>query len=658
MRAIFIGLLGTLVLSDDKARPVTKVINLLKQMQDELANEVKKDQEVYDQIACWCKTNEKEKTQSIKTANAQIEQLTSNIEEFTATTSRLKTEIKQLEKDVDSNQKSLDKATALRRKELAVFNSEEKDMLESIRAMKSAITVLSKHNQALIQADTWQNIQTLVKAQLEKPTASEAITPSQKKMLNIFVQAPAGFKSYSGQSGQIFGILNSMSDTFQANLASSQREELQNQQQYEQMKQAKEEEIQAATEQLNKKKELLADAKEANAEAKQNLEDTRASLAADTEFLKNVRDKCAQTDAEFETRSKNRQEEIAGVNKALVILSSDDVHDNVGKTFNAPESFVQVSDSRTQASALVKTAAKKYDNPKLATLATAIRLDAFTKVKVAIDQMIAELTKEKADEIKHKDWCNEQQHQNTKQTEARQRDFEEHTASVEGLDSDIKTLGAQIDTLKAEVKELNKQVVRAGENRAKENKEFQETVTEQRETKHVLQNAIQVLAAVFEKKEKARFALVQKQQPPAQFDAYKKNENSGGVLGMLREIIADATKMEAEAIRDEEDAQVSYESFVKETNNSVTAKSKSIVNKQAVKAEKQGERTEEQRGVQEAQSDIKQLGEEAAAVHQSCDFTLKNFDVRQDAREQEVEALRQAKAILGGSNFGAFLQRW
>ena len=40
----------------------------------------------------------------------------------------------------------------------------------------------------------------------------------------------------------------------------------------------------------------------------------------------------------------------------------------------------------------------------------------------------------------------------------------------------------------------------------------------------------------------------------------------------------------------------------------------------------------------------------------SCDFTLKNFDIRQEARDQEVEALRQAKAILSGAKF-LFLQK-
>merc|ERR1740129_894157 len=79
-------------------------------------------------------------------------------------------------------------------------------------------------------------------------------------------------------------------------------------------------------------------------------------------------------------------------------------------------------------------------------------------------------------------------------------------------------------------------------------------------------------------------SLAQKQEPvgpppPPGFQKYKKNAASGGVMDMIQQIISDAKAMEAEAIRSEEDAQKAYEDFVKETNASIEAKSKEIVNK-------------------------------------------------------------------------------
>ena len=50
-------------------------------------------------------------------------------------------------------------------------------------------------------------------------------------------------------------------------------------------------------------------------------------------------------------------------------------------------------------------AAHKLESPRLAALAVKVRLDALERVKRSIDDMVAALLKEKADEIKHKGSC-------------------------------------------------------------------------------------------------------------------------------------------------------------------------------------------------------------------------------------------------------------
>merc|ERR1719362_2110275 len=98
---------------------------------------------------------------------------------------------------------------------------------------------------------------------------------------------------------------------------------------------------------------------------------------------------------------------------------------------------------------------------------------------------------------------------------------------------------------------------RAGEDREKENKEFQSTVADQRATQRLLKAALTVLQDFYGKK--AAFLQGRKQEPagppPPGFEAYKKNAASGGVMDMIQQIISDAKAMEAEAIRSEEDAQ-------------------------------------------------------------------------------------------------------
>merc|ERR1719499_2694039 len=171
-----------------KNRPVSKVITLLKDMLKQLEKEATEDEEIYDKMACWCETNDKEKTKSIADAEAKIEDLTTKIEEYTAASARLNTEIKNLESEVAKNQEALDKATAIREKELAEFNAEEKDSLEAISSLKAAITVLSKHQGgAFLQVP--QNHVTTVAMTLQQqmlrhvPLLKGTISPSQKRAI-------------------------------------------------------------------------------------------------------------------------------------------------------------------------------------------------------------------------------------------------------------------------------------------------------------------------------------------------------------------------------------------------------------------------------------------------------------------------------------------
>merc|ERR1719215_363830 len=125
---------------------------------------------------------------------------------------------------------------------------------------------------------------------------------------------------------------------------------------------------------------------------------------------------------------------------------------------------------------------------------------------------------------------------------------------------------------------------------------------------------------------------------------------------MIQQIVSDAKAMEAETIRAEEDAQKAYEDFVKETNASIEAKSKDIVNKSEDKAKAEGDLVETNEAKESAMIELEQLSNYNAELHQSCDFVMKNFELRQTARDEEVVALKQAKAILSGAKFEEFLQ--
>merc|ERR1719407_221255 len=294
----------------DEAHPVSKVITLMKDMLAQLDKEGKEDEETYETMGCWCETNDREKTKAIADAEARIASLGSLIEELTGKSSKLNTEIAKLNEEIAENENSLNAAQALRTKQLAEFNAEEKDMLASITSLKSAVVTLRKHA-ALLE---------------------EVITARQMKALESFAQAPdAYFQPASAtslvqqpQSGAIFGILSQMKEEFETNLANSQKEEGANQRAFEDLKASKTSEIAAGKTSAEQKTQELADTDMKNAESKEDKENTEETLAADTKFLADVKANCAGFDAEYAERTKTRQLEIQAVNAAMEFLTSDE----------------------------------------------------------------------------------------------------------------------------------------------------------------------------------------------------------------------------------------------------------------------------------------------------------------------------------------------
>merc|ERR1740127_245846 len=512
-----------------------------------------------------------------------------------------------------------------------------------------------KHHE--MPADSLAQVASIMKHHLGSKAVQGTISPTQKQSITAFLQQPAGFQSYAPASGQIFGILKQMKETFESNLSQSQKDELAAQDAFSQLKSAKQAEIAAAKKQLDNKSVELANTDEANAQAKEDLADTRNALSADTKFLLDLKEKCRMTDNEFAERQKARGEEISAVSEAIAILSDDDAHDTFSKTLG----FVQVKavsaqeKARNKAVLLLKAAAQKSGNSQLLALAAAAQLDAFTKVKEAIDEMVTALTKEKADEIKHRDFCIEELAQNDKQTAISTDEKNDLEANIANLEAEIDTLTQDLAALAAEIKEAQVQVKRASEDRELENKEFQQTVADQRATQQILKKALDRLKVVYGFVQ----TKVQHKQPepgaaappPPGFSDYKQNSGAGGVLTMIQSVINDAKMMEKEAIMAEQDSQSAYESFVKNTNDEIAAAMKSTTAKTESKAKAEEANVQAKADLKATMSALEQLASHAADVHQSCDFVLKNFEVRQEARDQEVEALRQAKAVLSGADF-------
>merc|ERR1719156_163627 len=122
-----------------------------------------------------------------------------------------------------------------------------------------------------------------------KQLFAESLTPRQRKVLaafSSFAQQPDDYFNEApvttqagapGASAEIFGILKQMKESFETNLAASQKEEVTNVGTYEDLKSAKEAEIAAAQDQVETKSGQMATADEKRATDKEDLSDTQAT---------------------------------------------------------------------------------------------------------------------------------------------------------------------------------------------------------------------------------------------------------------------------------------------------------------------------------------------------------------------------------------------
>merc|ERR1740117_1754704 len=239
-----------------------------------------------------------------------------------------------------------------------------------------------------------------------------------------------------------------------------------------------------------------------------------------------------------------------------------------------------------------------------------------------IDKMIATLKTQQADEVKKNDWCKDELQSNEMAT-AKETDLKaDLEAKIGELETTIKTLSEEIEKAHLDVSGLQTNMQRASENRKQENLDFQKVVADQMVTAEILAKALDKLATFYDE---AAFTQTNKQTPPVAQAEYKKSSGSTGVMSMIEKLIYDTKEITAESKKSEGEAQAGYEALVADTNETITDLGDSV-------------------------TELENLGKYNGDLHAECDYVMKNFGIRQEARAAEVAAMQQAKQILSGAN--------
>jgi len=394
------------------------------------------------------------------------------------------------------------------------------------------------------------------------------------------------------------------------------------------------------------------------------LEDNQKTLEADTGFLKNVNESCDTFDKAWEERRKTRAEELLAVSEAIQILTEEDAVDTAKSALGNDvksdiAAFLQMRSVRSQTSvrtlaakALQRVASKTH-NAALVQLSAAIQLDGFEQVKKAINEMIADLKTQQADEVKHKDFCTKELQANEMENITKTQDKKDLEAHIGILEDKNDTLTTTKATTQTELADLKVEIQKANIERVDTNKEFQQTMADQKATRKILGKALDRLQQFYADRaliqKKSHTFTLKKQAPPVQVTEYKKSGGAASVTVMLENLITETKQLEAEAVDGEKEAQASYEQFMTESNALMAAKMEAIVNLGKELAATEEDLIQAETDLQNTIDDMEEIAATVADLHAACDFVLKNFDLRQKARGEETEALQQALGILSGA---------
>jgi len=677
------------------ANPIRRVVTLLQKMQAKVAEEGKREEQLFEKYSCQCQTGSKDLTASIAAAETKVPQLESSLAALEASKSQNAESLTQLKADRAEAKGSTAEAKAIRENAAAAFAKESSEYKANIAALAKAIT-------ALEEGTAGSFLQTSGAAALRRLAVDSDMGSLDRDALASFLSQG------SVDTSQIIGILKQLREDMQKSLVEITAEEQQSIKDFDALGAAKQKQIAASTVAIEAKLRREGEVGVEIASTRADLEDTKESLAQDKKFFAEVTSSCLNLKSEWEKRSQMRSQELAAVAAAIRMLNDDDALDLFKKALPS-SSLLQIEVSsgelKGRALAALQPASASHVDPRLALVAIALRgrSGSFDKVSHMIDEMVALLGKEQAADDDKKAFCAAELDKAEDEKKALGAEVADLSKAIEEAKGTVEALTEDIKALVASIKEWDAQVAKSTDFRKEEHAEATETLATDSAATKLIDIVINRLAEFYtpalhkaapkaELTEGERIAsnfgieapteapggiantgITYLQEGATAFvqvsahraapgpevkslGAYeKKAAEHGGVVALLNTLKSHLSKEMVEVQTEEKNAQAEYEALVAESAAKRAADTKSVMQKEATKAgleaelQKMGE--EKQATAEKAMAKTKFLG----SLHLECDWLMANYAARKEARASEVGSLQDAKAVLAGADY-SFVQ--
>jgi predicted nucleic acid-binding Zn-ribbon protein len=678
---LFVLCFGT-VQAETGANPIRKIVTLLQNMQKEVEAEGQKEKELFEKFMCFCSGNNGDLTKKAADAKAQIEELTAKLKSEEAEKVQLGQDLVGHKSDRAQAESDIAEASTLREKENKEFAAEKADSETNIAMMSKAIPALEKGmgGAALLQMPGSDRLQKIVQSYPN-------VDAEDRRNVIAFFQG-----DYAPQSGQIVGILKAMKDDMEAELKEAVADEEKAVAGFADLKASKAKEIEMATEAVETKTGRSGEVAVSVVQTKDAIEDTESELADTEKLLVQLSTECATKEKEQAERSKVRAEEVKAISEAISILNDDDALDVFKKA--RPSALVQElgflqvgngpASKAKKAQAIIAATAKKANNSQmnllLYTLNSKLKLSLKGKAQglesviTMIDDMVVLLGKDQADDDKSKTFCEDELEKTTdEQKAATEKKAQVEAEMAEATDA-VSELADAIAGLQQDIKDLDKSVAQATEQRKEEHADFSESQQLNEAAAQLVEKAKNRMQKFYnpalykappktentmEEKiiEAGTFAQVkshmQDQEDEVSFTAapYEKSEKSAGVIGLMDMMVREIETDMKDAEYEEKTSQSDYAKLMQESQETRAANSKAIVTKESSKASTEAKLNDATDAKAAVDTDLDLISATLGDLHMQCDFLLQNYGLRKEARTNEIESLKNAKAILSGADF-------
>lgn len=282
-----------------------------------------------------------------------------------------------------------------------------------------------------------------------------------------------------------------------------------------------------------------------------------------------------------------------------------------------------------------------------------------------IDTMVESLKSEQVEDDSKKEYCALQFDETEDKKKGLEQTSSDHATAIAEAEETVAALKDEIKALTESMKDADGAVAEAGYMRKAENAEYRETMSSNTAAKDVLNMAINRLNQFYNPRlakptpelAQVKQHSVQKSKadpgpPPETYGEFEaKTEESGGVIQMVKLLIKDLDKEMTIAETEEENAQKAYENAMKEAADKRKLDEKASVDTHAALAANEEELQDHKEGKASTDNELSATNEYMASLHAECDWLVKYYDVRKEARAGEMDALKNAKAVLSGADY-------